>query len=151
MEIGKMIGRVALVACVLATAACGPKALKYTVRIESEPPGAKIYDPRTDELIGEAPLEVPVDYVRDGYKSYVRQPTILHQYTAQDPNSKKPYVVSLDTNDSIRVYLAKEGYEKQDQLIDWYFSEIDGQTVKKRVYLKPLAGPGNTASEDVYR
>ena len=139
-----------LVLVALSSAACGPPLLRYTVRLESQPSGATVYDPRTDEAIGETPFEVPVEYQRTGFRSYVRKQTAFDQYTPQDPQSKEPRRLSLDSNDSVRVLVVKEGFEKLDQTVDWYFSEVDGQVVKKRVYLKPLARELD-ASDDVFR
>lgn len=134
----------------LGSVACGPPLLRYTVRLESEPSGARVYDPRTDEVIGETPFEVPIEYQRKGRVTYVRKQTEFDQYTPQDPRSREPRLVVLDSNDSVRVLVVKDGYEKLDQTVDWYFSDVDGQVVKKRVYLRPL-GQQLGASDDVYR
>lgn len=134
----------------LGSVACGPPLLRYTVRLESEPSGARVYDPRTDEVIGETPFEVPIEYQRTGMATYVRKQTAFDQYTPQDPRSRVPRSIALDSNDSVRVLVVKDGYEKLDQTVDWYFSEVDGQVVKKRVYLRPL-GQELGASDDVYR
>lgn len=130
--------------------ACKPALLRYTIRIESEPSGATIYDPRTDEVIGETPYEVPVEYQKDGVYEYLRKQTAFDQYSPQDPASRRPRRLRLDSNDSVRVLVVKDGFEKLDQTIDWYFSEVDGQVVKKRVFLRPLAKPQG-AADDVYR
>lgn len=139
-----------LLSVALGGVACGPRLLHYTVRIESVPSGAQVYDPRTDEVIGETPLVVPLEYQRDGFRSYQRRQSAFDQYTPQDPESKHPRTVSLDSKDSVRVLVVKEGHERLDQLLDWYFSEVDGQVIKKRVYLRPM-GEVLDASDDVFR
>lgn len=142
-------GRVVMTALVLLCAACGPALVMKTIRIESEPSGARVYDPKTDQVIGETPLEVALEYHRDGM-TYVRRRSAFDQYSPQDPDSGKPHEVKLKTNDSVRVLVVKEGFEHLEQTVDWYFNDIDREVVKKRVFLKPQGTPLK-AGDDVYR
>jgi hypothetical protein len=140
-----------LALCLLAglAAACGPATLRYTILVESEPPGAKVYDPRTDEQIGVTPLEVPLEYVKAGPWNYTRRQSRFDEYSAQEPDRKETQV-NLDQVDRVRILVAAPGHERADQTLEWRLTPIDGQRIRKRLYLKPITG-SLRPEDDVYR
>lgn len=141
-----------LAACLvlsLAATACGPATLRYTILVESEPAGAKVYDPRTDEEIGLTPLEVPLEYVRAGPWTYTRRQSRFDRYTPQEPDRKETQV-DLDQVDRVRLLLATPGHDRLEQTLEWRLTGIDGQTIRKRVYLKPT-GATLRPEDDVFR
>jgi hypothetical protein len=145
----------ALLPLVVACGACGPAYLKYTVRVETEPSGARIYDPRTDQPIGETPMEFSVEYQKVGlFAEYIRkQNTLLDSFNAQDPKrATEPRKIKLNDGDYVRMLLYKDGYKKVDQQVGWFVTEVDGQTIVKRIFLEPYVEVRNKVdTEDVFR
>jgi len=144
------MGLRAAVLTALVLAACGPARIRYTLRIESDPPGARVYDPRSDELVGQTPLEMPVEYRRDAGSTYLRMQTALDRGSPRNPETGRPREVSLNGADSVRVLVAKDGYEKAEESIDWFLVDEDGRVVTKHVFLRPMAREQG-AADDVYR
>lgn len=143
-----------LLAATLALAATGclPSHLKYTLLVESEPTDAQVYDPRTDEVVGRTPFEIPVEYDLKGVDTYVRRPTVADPWTPQQPGTPKPHEVKVDRPDTLRLLIVTPGHEKLDQTVEWNVTPYDGQTIKKRVYLRPVgAGTQLKPEDDVYR
>jgi hypothetical protein len=147
--------RFALAAAAALACACGPASLKYTVRVESEPPGAHIYDPRTDQPVGETPIEFEVEYQKVGlFGEYIRkQNTQLDSFNAQDPNrAREPRKIKLNDGDYVRMLIYKDGYKKIEQQVGWFVTEVDGQTIVKRIFLEPFVEVRNKVdTEDVFR
>lgn len=145
--------RAAFVATLLlAATGCLPGHLKYTLVVESEPTDATVYDPRTDEVVGKTPYEIPLEYDLKGVNTYVRRPTAADQWTPQQPGEKKAHEVTVDAADNLRLLIVAPGHEKVEQTVNWNVTPYDNQTIKKRVYLKPI-GTGTTLKpeDDVYR
>ena len=149
------VSRLAVFAAPLLAAACGPASLKYTIRVESEPAGARIFDPRTDQPVGETPMEFSVEYQKVGlFGEYIRkQNTQLDSFNAQDPKrASEPRKIKLNDGDYVRMLLYKDGFKKVDQQVGWFVTEVDGQTIVKRIFLEPYVEVRNKVdTEDVFR
>lgn len=138
-----------IVAVVVVLGGCYPETLRYTLIIESEPAGARVYDPRTDEQIGTTPMEVPVEYGKTGLWTYTRRQSDLDRYTAQDPFQRSTEV-DVNRVDRARVIVAAPGHERLEQAVEWKVTPIDGQTIRRRLYLKPQ-GATLRPEDDVFR